>query len=140
MKLDPYRHLLRYAAYLLLAAGVVIGLYYSHRYAYRWGAWTSGRPVTLAYIHEDEDADILHLYYNVLALRVYARYPDTGSASDHITACASAKMEIQMLERQVIPRLRREGHGEEADRLDERIREARELIAVVEKKPKGQVK
>ena len=137
MKLSQYRHLLRYTAYILLAAGVVIGLYYSHRYAYRWGAWKAGRPVVLAYIHEDEDADSLHLYYNVLALRVYARYPDTGSASDHIEVCSRAKMEIQMLERQVIPRLRREGHGEEANRLDERIREARKLIAAVEKKPGG---
>lgn len=134
MILDRYRHVFRYVAYVLLAVGTVVGLYFSHRYAYRWGAWTSGRPVVLAYIREDEDGDGLHLYYNVLELRVYTRYPDTGSASERIGVCSLAKMRMGMLERNVIPRLRKEGQADEADRLAERVREARTLIAAVENK------
>lgn len=140
MKLGKYRYGFRFAAYVLLAVGVIIGLYYSHCYAYRWGAWTAGRPVSLAYIREDEDADALHLYYCVLALRVYARYPDSGSKSERLGAYSLAKMEADMVEQRVIPRLRKEGRVDEADRLAERVREARALIAAVEDKQKGQAK
>lgn len=131
---DKYRPVFRSASYILLAVGVVIGLYYSHSYAYDWGAWTTGRPIVLAYIREDEEGDALHLYYSVLALRVYARHPDSGSASEQITVYSGAKGQIRMLERQVIPRLRKEGRTGEADRLTERVRQARTLIAAVEKK------
>lgn len=104
------------------------------------GALAAGRPVAAAYIHEDEDADSLHLYYSVQALRVYARHPDTGSASDRLGVCSLAKMQANNVEKRVIPRLRKEGREEEADRLTERVREARELVDAVEQKQKGQAK
>lgn len=135
-----YRPVIRYATYTLLAVGVVIGLYFSHRYAYRWGAWSSGRPVIQTHIREEGEARALHLYYSVLALRVYARYPDTGSASEQIVAYSGAKLEANIVEDRVIPRLRKDGRSDEADRLTERVREVRTLIAAVEGKQKGQAK
>ena len=140
MNLGKYRLPFQYAVCVLLAAGVVVGLYYSHRYAYRWGAYAAGRPLAQAYIQEDEDADSLHLFYSLMALRVYARYADTGSVSDQIGACSLAKMQADMVERRVIPRLRKEKRVDEADRLTERVREARDLIDRVEKKRKDEGK
>lgn len=134
MRLGKYQIVFRYAAYGLLAIGAIIGLYFSNRYAYRWGAWAAGRPLSLAYIHEDEEADALHLYYSVLALRVYARYPDTGSARERLEICSLAKMQIRMVEQRIIPRFRKAGRTEEADCLAERVREAQDLIATVEKR------
>jgi hypothetical protein len=136
MILGNSRPVFRYAAYVLLAVGGVVGLYYSHRYVYRWGALAAGRPLGLAYIQRDEEADGLHLYYNVLAMRVYARYPDTGSVGDQLDVCARAKIQVKMVEERVIPRLRKEGRTDQADQLTERVREARDLIDTVEKKRK----
>lgn len=138
MRLAKYRPLIGVALCLALAAGIAVGLYYSHRYVYRLGMQTAVRPVATAYMHEDEDTDALHLYYSVLALRVFARHPDSGTTLNRMSACSMAKMQADMVETRVIPRWRKEGRTDEVDRLTERVREARALIDTVQ--PKKQPK
>jgi hypothetical protein len=136
MRLGRYR----YAAYFLLVMGAVLGLYYSHRFAYGSGARAAGRPPVIEYIHKDEDADSLHLYYSVLAMQVYARYPADGSESEQIGVYSLAKMQANMVAERVIPQLRKEGRTDEADRLAERVRDARTLIDALKNKQKKKSK
>ena len=118
----------RVTGFLVLATALGVGLVYSHRYAYRYGARQAMRPVATALMNDDEDADSLHLYFGVLTLHIYAKHPEAGSAEmSKIRSLTS--MWADGVQGRVIPRLRREGRIEEADRLAGQVREARSLLA-----------
>jgi hypothetical protein len=126
-------------AYRRIVLGVVAAgaagwlLYVSHRSAYRAGGRNTARSTVTSVLQADEDGDSRHLYYEVLRLRIAKRHPAELPATDVEVVRGNTETFALGVETRVIPRLRREGRTEEADRQAALVEEARHLLAELPK-------
>lgn len=113
-----------------MALGLIaIGLVVTHWLAYRLGVQNEHQRIATAgeqLLHDSEaQAFEIHLQY----LRLLSRHPNDLPLDDRLTMCRRTKVLADAVERSRVALNRKLGNDPEADRWQQKVADARSLIA-----------